>query len=230
MRPRVLRKANVVVAGVVVAVGASATGVALTRTPSHRAPVATHVIAHPATKATSGPTTTVTLSPTTSTTAAASPPTTATPATTPPTTSPSGPPPCQWSNFGVTLTSTYSSGDTVPFTITARNDGPACTDAEQSGCDCWNAYVQDSSGAVVWTVVPPTSSIKVTSPPSVLPSGWSMSQPMEWDENRCTDVQNCSPSRAYTGGAFEIFGQWAFRVQAAGNAITSAPLPVEIAG
>lgn len=120
----------------------------------------------------------------------------------------------------------------MPFTVTVQNTGPACIDAGQAGCDCWSAYVEDPGGTVVWidgAPGPPTSSIKVSSPPPVLPSSWSTTRSMEWDENTCTSSQDCSQTpSAPTGSTYRIFGEWAFHVQAAGGAITSKALDVTI--
>ncbi|MDE3087213.1 MAG: hypothetical protein KGJ77_10665 [Acidobacteriota bacterium] len=239
MTPRVLRKAGVVLAGVVVAVGASAVGLALTRTspsPRHAESDPPSTVG-PATRpaGTADATTTVPAA-TTSTPAgrAASSTTTDQVGTTvlPTTSMTVGPPQCQWSAFTVSVTSLYASGAKVPFTVTARNTGPACTDAGQAGCDCWSAYVEDAVGNVVWiqgAPEPPTSSIKVTSPLQVLRSGWSTTRSMEWNENVCTSSQDCSQTpSAKVGHTYEVFGEWAFHVQAAGEAITSPAFDVTI--
>lgn len=237
MNSKVLRKANLVVAGVVVAVGASVTGLVLSGgSPAHptRSAQRAHDPVQPATKA-AGSADSTTAPPVTSATLAQAPasvPASTDPSTTVvPTTTAPAVPQCQWSNFTVKVTSDYTSGATVPFDVTATNSGPACTDAGQGGCDCWGAYVEDAAGNTVWiegAPEPPTSSIKVTSPPQVLPAGWSVTRPMSWGENTCT-YQSCSQARSATPpNSYKVFGEWAFHVQAAQNAIVSAPLSITI--
>ena len=234
-----LRKATFMVAGLVVATGVPTLVLAFgnggsaqpaTSALSHR-----HAGGEPATAAGSSDTSSTTSS-TTSTTVDA-PVVSATTVTTsaaPTTTTAPGPPPCQWSQFTVTVTpqgtSPYSPKSDIPFTVTAENTGPACTDQGQAHCDCWGAYAEDSSGQMVWVwgaPNPPTSSDSVSSPPPVLPVHWTASRSMTWDQSNCT-YSSC-PSNTYVqpGRTYELVGLWADHVLPKPDA--SQPVPVSIA-
>lgn len=219
-----LRKATFVVAGLVVATGIPTLILSFgTGGSAHpRAATASQRVAQPATAAGSSDTSSTTSS--TSTTPDAplvSPTTGVTTSLAPTTTAASSPPQCQWSQFSVTVTgtqsSTYPQGQTIPFTVTVENTGPACTDQGQAHCDCWGAYAYPQNGTAsqpvwVWGAPnPPTSSDSVTSPPPVLPTHWTASRSMYWNQTNCTSVKNCSNSQV-PGGNYEVVGLWADHV------------------
>lgn len=239
MSPRVLRKANLVLAAVVVAVGVSAAGVALTNGPSHRSADSRHAAVRPATKAV-GSSTTVTAAPPPPTTSApastlGTPPATTSPSVTmatPTTTTPSGPPPCQWSNFGVKVTSSSAANGQATITAVAVNDGPACTDSGQAQCLCWDAVATPAApgSSPIWdladTANPPVSGDRVSSPLPVLPTGWSTQpQQMTWDETQCTTA-NCPPKPA-PRGQYDLIAEWAYRIGGA-PVIESEPVLVTV--
>jgi hypothetical protein len=235
-----LPRAVVVVAGVVVAVGASAVGVALTGStpahPSHSATPASSTTLGPATQAAgSGASTTV--APVSSTTLASTGRTAGAPPTTtaPVATSTTMPPRCQWSDFAVAVSSSYTGRAPVPFTVTVTNVGPTCADAGQAHCLCWNAFVEMNS-TVVWDLAdsahPPVSGDSVASPPPLLERGWSTSQQMTWDGS-CT---SCSGSDAGPG-PYRLYGEWAYQIGSVSpsqsdpdgrSAIVSDPVTVQL--
>lgn len=240
MSPRALRKANLVLAAVVVAVGVSAAGVALTKGPSRGAAAARHADVHPATRAAGSSTTTVTTAPPTSTTSApvsvqstssaTTPP--SLPAATPTTTAPSGPPPCRWSSFGVKVTSSSTANGEATITAVAVNDGPPCTDSGQAHCLCWDAIATPVSpgSSPIWdladTANPPVSGDGVSSPLPVLPTGWSTQpQQMTWDETQCTTA-NCPPKPA-PHGQYDLVAVWAYKIGGA-PVIESDPVSVTV--
>ena len=228
MQSSVLRKANIALAGLVVAVGASATGVALSQGTPARAIRTAHAArppVQPATRA-AGSSTTATTGPSGSSTTGSAAGRSGTStgaadpsiATAPTTTAPSGPPPCLWSNFSVRVTSTSVDGGKVSFAAVARNDGPTCTDSGQVYCDCWSAFVDTDADppALVWDLAdeaPPTSSDAVKSPLPVLATGWTTSPPWQgtWDETVCTSPR-CPPQHAQHG-TYRLYVEWAFRIR-----------------
>ena len=208
--------------GVVVAVGASAAGVALTQaSPSHPSRSATSPLstAGPATKAAGAGEVTTTVPPVSTTLspghAGDSPVSSAPSSTVPPTTSTTaGLPQCQWSNFAVAISSAGASGSTVPVTVTVTNTGPTCADVGQKRCACWSAFARDAgSGQTVWILGapnPPSSSVSVTSPQDPIPPGWTTSTSMVWNEDQCTYASCPANPSAQVHGTFDVYGEWAF--------------------
>jgi hypothetical protein len=233
-----LRKATFAVAGLVVATGVPTLILTFGAGGNGTTPAGTTAHAHrqtaqqPATAAGSSDTSSTTsTTSTTSESPSVSPTTGATTSTAPATTTTPPPPPCQWTQFTVTVTtqaSSYSQGQTIPFTVTVANAGPACTDQGQEHCDCWGAYAENSSGQVVWVwgaPGPPTSSISVSSPPPVVPAQWTTSRSMQWDQKECTSSANCPETQA-PAGTYRIVGLWADHVTPKPD--TSQPVSVTI--
>lgn len=133
----------------------------------------------------------------------------------------------------MTQGSYYTEGQTVPFTVTVRNTGPACTDQGEEHCGCWGAYANNSSGQTVWVLGapdPPESSLSVSSPPSVVPADWTIANSFEWvNQEECTSSSDC-PRTEVPSGTYEIVGLWADHVIPKADAsppvsVTILPIP-----
>jgi hypothetical protein len=235
-----LRKATFVAAGLVVATGVPTLVLAFgnggSAQPAHHSVASGHspqpvTAAGSSDSSTSTSTTSQPADSTLSTTDTAATGTTKTSVTLPSTTTVPPPPPCQWSQFTVTVTtqgSYFTEGQAVPFTITAENTGPACTDQGQEHCGCWGAYAENSAGQIVWVMGapdPPSSFVSVSSPPAVVPAHWSTANSFEWDQSQCTSSADCPKSQVHPG-TYDIIGLWADHVAPKPDA--SAPVSVTI--
>jgi hypothetical protein len=136
---------------------------------------------------------------------------------------------CVWSNFSSTVTtdrSLYLSGQVVQIVLTYMNDGPACT-VSSSGYGCPTVEIDNVSGRQVWSSSPlvTTGCAEVSTPPTVLDSGWSKSNDYPWHQTESCTFQsgpNCAAQQV-PAGQYQVIGY-----DTGGSSQISKSAPTEI--